>query len=157
MGKFIHTSVRLNTDLGRATRFVSNPEQLAKWLCDRTETSADSTRLLLAGVNNPEDCWNWHFEEIRREKMVIITCGDLFDSHESHSFTLEIQLMKCTSRTEYCSEIHIIQRGFDDSEADDGLRSMYAELWKVKLEVLRTLVNGKWVIQDRDLTLDMFR
>ncbi len=157
MKTFIHMSVRLNTDLGRATRLFTHPEQLSRWLCDHAEEATDHSGQLLAGVKTPEDCWHWHFEEIQRERKVTVAFNNIFGTVESPGFILEIQLMKCTSKTEYCSEIHLLQHEFEDSEAGDDLRRAYAEFWTEKLEKLRTLVNGKWIIEDRDLTLDLFR
>lgn len=157
MKKFIHTSVRLNTDLGRATGFFTHPGQLSRWLCDHAEEAVDNSGLMLAGIKTPEDFWHWDFEEIQREKKVTVAFNDIFSTEESLSFTLEIQLMKCTSTTEYCSEIHLMQHGFEDSETGDDLRRTYEGLWTEKLEKLRALVNGKWIIEDRDLSLDIFR
>lgn len=157
MEKFIHTSIRLNTDLGRATRYTTDPEQLSKWLCEGAAHAGGPSDIVLSGVKTPDDCWKWHLKEICREKTVIVTCSDLLGSAENRSYTLEIQLMKCTSQTEYCSEIHLIQRGFEDSEEEDSFRTAYTQLWQHKLEALRALVNGKWIIEDRDLTLDIFK
>lgn len=70
---------------------------------------------------------------------------------------VEIRSMKCTSLTEYCSEIHVMQSGFDETPEDEGLRDAYSALWQEKLDSLRRLVNGNWIIEDRDLTMDVFR
>lgn len=157
MDRFLHTSVRLNTDLGRATRFFSQPVQMTRWLCSNIEAAPDGTVLSLVEVINSEDRWEWCFEEIKREKSIRLQCSNFLQPDESAWFPLEIQLMKCTSLTEYCSEIHVIQHGFEESEPSNLLRSQYLELWKTKLEALRVLVNGKWIIEDRDLSLDMFK
>lgn len=157
MDRFLHTSIRLNTDLGRATRFFSQADQMARWLCCRAEAAPDGTSMRLIGVCDPEDRWQWDFTEIRREQVIRVNCDGFLQPEGGQQFELEIQLMKCTSLTEYCSEIHVIQRSFESTEDGDGQRSKYEELWRVKLDALRTLVNGKWIIEDKDLTLDIFK
>ncbi len=157
MDKFLHTSVRLNTDLGRATRFFTHPDQLQRWFCEKADLSPDGKEMKLGSISMPDDSWTWLFESVQRERHILLTCPDLFHKIENGSFAVEVQLMKCTSLTEYCSEIHILQRGFDASAEADALRACYGELWTQKLEALRTLVNGKWIIEDRDLTLEIFR
>ncbi len=97
------------------------------------------------------------FKVIEREKLITLHCSDFLSSGEEQWFPVEIQLMKCTSQTEYCSEIHVLQHGFEASEAGDQLRSQYLDLWRLKLEALRHTVNGKWIIEDKDLSLDIFK
>lgn len=157
MDRFLHTSIRLRTDLGRATRFFIKPDQLMRWLCDQAALSAKGTEMQLSAVNTAEDCWVWEIEEIDREKRITILCSDILQQGSTHRFPLEIRLMKCTSVTEYCSEIHLLQHGFEDTEAGNSLRAQYLNLWETKLEALRALVNGKWIIEDKDLTLDLFK
>lgn len=157
MNRFLHASVRLNTDLGRATRLFSQPAQMTRWLCGQAEVIQDGSVIILRGMNMHEDHWEWHLEEIIREKLISARCSNFLRPDENSWFSLEIQLMKCTSLTEYCSEIHVMQRGFDNSEAGDALRSDYLDFWKAKLETLRSLINGKWIIEDRDLSLDIFK
>lgn len=157
MDRFLHTSVRLRTDLGRATRFFIKPDQLMRWLCDQAVLSANGTDMQLSAVNTAEDCWVWKIEEIEPEKRITILCSDILQQGSTHRFPLEIRLMKCTSVTEYCSEIHLLQHGFEDTETGNSLRAQYLNLWETKLETLRALVNGKWIIEDKDLTLDLFK
>lgn len=157
MNRFMHTSIRLNTDLGRATRFFSKPDQMVRWLCSDAEAVSDGSAFSLSGVIASEDHWHWHIETIEREKCITVRCTDLLQSDSIAEFPLEIKLMKCTSLTEYCTEIHVLQYSFEDSEAGDTLRAQYLEFWRMKLEALRALVNGKWIIEDKDLTLDLFK
>lgn len=157
MDRFIHASVRLNTDLGRVTRLFSQPSHMTRWLCGQAEVIQGGSVIKLKDLNEPGDHWEWHIDEIVREKLISARCSDFLHQDENNLFPLEIQLMKCTSLTEYCSEIHVIQRGFDISEAGDALRSDYLDFWKAKLENLRSLINGKWIIEDRDLSLDIFK
>lgn len=157
MNRFMHTSIRLNTDLGRAARFFSKPDQIVRWLCSDAETAPDGSALFLSGAIAPGDHWQWHIETIEREKCITVRCTDLLQLDSTTEFPLEIKLMKCTSLTEYCTEIHVLQHGFEDSEAGDTLRARYLAFWRMKLEALRALVNGKWMIEDKDLTLDLFK
>jgi len=157
MDRFVHTSVRLNTDLGRATRFFTQPDQMIRWLCREIEVSPDKTEYDLSGIDDSENRWKWRFKVIEREKNIMLQCSDFLRPEEDLWFPVEIRLMKCTSLTEYCSEIHVLQHGFEATEAGDQLRSQYLEFWRLKLEALRFAVNGKWIIEDKDLSLDMFK
>lgn len=157
MNRFVHTAVRLNTDLGRATRFFTQPDQLIRWLCSGVEVSEDKKAFSLTGIDESEGAWLWRFEAIEREKNIVCVCSDYLGEAPDRWFPVEIKLMKCTSRTEYCSEIHILQQGFEDTEAEDQLRDRYLAFWRAKLEALRFAVNGKWIIEDKDLTLDVFK
>lgn len=157
MERFMHASVRLNTDLGRAYRLFIKPDQLTRWFCQGAALSPDGETLSLTGVQNPEDSWNWSIQESQREKMIRILCTDYFTPSLDKTLQLEIQMMKCTSLTEYCSEVHILLKGFEASDAGDALRSAYMDLWTAKMEALRSLINGKWFIEDKDLSLDIFK
>ncbi len=59
MDRFLHTSVRLNTALGRATRFFSPPDKKIRWLCSEVEISPDKTEYCLSGVDDSEARWKW--------------------------------------------------------------------------------------------------
>lgn len=155
MSKFLHTSVRLYSDLGRAYRSFTKTEQLSRWLAkDAAVTSTDT--LTLREVCTESVSWVWEITESERERILKANCTDCLHSDGAITYQLEIRFMKCTSLTEYCTEIHVLQYGFSDDEAGEEARAGYYTLWTEKLEALRRLINGNWIIQDRDLTLDVF-
>jgi len=156
MNRFIHASLRLYTDLGRATRFFLQPQQLTHWLCQEATPTADGKGMILRAPL-PERVWEWQLLAVKREESIEAVVSDFLTEHSQRQFRLEIRLMKCTSMTEYCSEIHLLQHGFGETEAESVLKDRYLALWQEKLETLRKHVNGKWIIEDRDLTLDLFR
>lgn len=157
MNRFLHTSVRLHTDLGRATRFFTTPQQLTKWFCGSAEADTSMRQLQLENIREDLGPWIWHLEHVEREVRIDGWLSDCMNVESDRRFRLEIRLMKCTSLTEYCSEIHVMQSGFDETPEDEGLRNAYSALWQDKLDSLRRLVNGNWIIEDRDLTMDVFR
>ena len=156
MDRFLHVSQRLYTDLGRTTRFFLQPQQLSRWLCQAASVSEDGKGLILTAPL-PDLVWEWQLLTVKREEYLEAAVTDFLTDNSTRRFQVEVCLMKCTSKTEYCSEIHLIQRGFGETEDESALRGRYLAFWQEKLEALRQHVNGKWVIEDRDLTLDLFR
>jgi hypothetical protein len=70
---------------------------------------------------------------------------------------LTFNMMKCTSKTEYCTEVHLIVATLDGTALSDDVE----KAWKAKaaqlIEQLRAHYNKDWVILDADLSLSQLR
>ena len=65
---------------------------------------------------------------------------------------VEVYFMPCTSETDYCTEIHVMHHDLSDED-----QLFYKGFWQRKLNELRQLCNGDWVIEDRDLSLSALK
>lgn len=141
---FIHTRIRLFCELHRAQRWLTHEDFLVKWLkeeMNQLEITDTLPREKVEGF--------WKSLDVQ---------GNLVKDR------LEFHMMPCASRTQYCTEIHLVvypdPGQFGLTEADTGgpsgevlevWRHSTMEMWKRRLESLRLCVNGDWVIEDRDL------
>jgi len=158
MSRFLHTSMRLNSDLRKAYRLFTLTEELEKWfakeikgsLADNEPLSGTFTELKLQFDNLTVES-TVPKEFIKFKFPVLLT--DQVSLELANEFLVEIKFMQCTTDTEYCTEIHLMQHGFGDTEESTQIREIYLNFWKTKLETLREMVNGSWVIKDSELTL----
>ena len=65
--------------------------------------------------------------------------------------------MQGTSKTEYCTEIHILHKGLKDNEEGMNAKKFFEVFWEEKLNIIRKYFNGDWVIEDRDLVLSVLK
>lgn len=127
---FIRLQTRLNTDIYGAYRSLTNPEKMLQWLGEKH----------MDLIGNPYQSVLWqNYGEYPNTK------------------TLEFYLMKCASKTEYCTEVHFLVK-FDTSleRTDAAYQAVHMESERI-LEALRKHFNKDWVIQDKDLTAGVFR
>jgi len=98
--------------------------------------------------------WKGRIRKKEFEKRLIVEFAfeSKIDAFTSNQVTMEVNFMRSASRTEFCTDIHVILKGFCDTEEGRMLRDGLAEYWRQRLEVLRALVNGNWVIGDNDLS-----
>lgn len=121
---FLRHQTRIIADVYRAYRFLTQPEAVGKW-CKRSYEVLDS---------NPYDQVTWRMT-----------------GSDGNALSLTFHLMKCASKTEYCTEIHVITTG----EVQD-LGDYRAEV-QLLLEDIRVYFNKSWVILDTDLTASQLR
>jgi len=141
---FIHTRIRLFCELHRAQRWLTHEDFMARWLKDE--------------MNQLE------ITDIEPREKIVGFWNSMDDQGNSLKDPVEFHLMTCASKTQYCSEIHLVvhpdparfgQRlgGMNEPEHQkiEAWRQAALVIWKQRLESLRQCVNGDWVIEDRDL------
>ena len=155
MEKFVHESVRLSCDLNRAMRMFLIQSLAEKWLGDvKIENKIGGTFQFKMIIDQNEiEIEDAEILEKKIERFIKIRVKvpKQFENFflEENSI-IEINFMQGTSRTEFCTEIHLLQKGFKDEESDK-IRYDFGMYWANKLELLRQEINGDWVIEDRDL------
>jgi len=159
MSKFIHVSTRLYCDLNAAQRMFLIGAKLEKWLCTKAEVENKTNGKFDVLIDTKSGSWDTagsvivekEYERLIKIRMKLperFAVGFVSDE----ASVVEINFMQGTSRTEYCTEVHLIHRGFEDSDEGEKAREGLKELWEEALEKLRAEINGDWVIEDRDLT-----
>jgi len=160
MSLFLHTSTRLYTDVRKAYTRFTKVEELEKWFAqDIQETPSVGQSLSGTFEELDKNFSNLTYSALNKEENIRFSCPFNLVENDSNNdnYEVEIKFMQCTSETYYCTEIHLMQYGFDDTEESIHARTVYLEFWKNKLDVLRELINKDWVIQDSELTLRCFK
>ncbi len=121
---FLRHQTRIMADVYRAYRFLTVPEAVGKW-CKR------SYEVL---------------ERMPYEQVIWRVTGS-----DGVTLSLSFHLMKCASKTEYCTEIHVVTT--TDAANLEGYKDEVEQL----LEMLRVYFNKTWVILDTDLTASQLR
>ena len=140
----IHARTRLFCELHRAQRWLTQQDFLMKWLMEETD----------------------HYEivEVESRERVEILWSTRDASSKTFRDRVVLHMMLCASRTQYCTEIHVVaypdsERFHQEVQGDPAsetarIHQWQADTlaqWKRRLENLRKCVNGDWVIEDRDL------
>lgn len=146
---FIHKSTRLNCDLTMAYRHFVVDKLANNWLGDNCELSLKSKTFDF--TSEERNHMGTTVEDFNREEILIIK---LADDKCDKDMKVEITFMKCSSRTEFCSEIHIVHKGF---ELKDDDYTYYSKYWDESLDKLRKIHNRDWVITDGDLSLGILQ
>lgn len=143
MKKFIHQSTRVNSEIFMAYQMFTKKEKIELWLCDEATVADDHYELQM---NDEKFSFNNRGSRIlsknRDEKIVI-------EWHDEGVSEVEINFMQCSSRTKFCTEIHVLHKGLSTVEQ----QQFYQQFWQEALDTLRYYYNKDWVITDRDLTL----
>ncbi|MGB3366020.1 MAG: SRPBCC domain-containing protein [Acidaminobacteraceae bacterium] len=146
---FIHKSTRLNCDLTMAYRYFAVDKLANKWMSNDCEIN------LKTRVYNFKSQERNHtgttIEDFNREEILILNLSDNLCDKE---MKVEITFMKCATRTEFCSEIHVVHKGFDLKD-DDYM--YYQNYWEEALDMLRKIHNRDWIIADGDLSLGILQ
>lgn len=155
MENFIHKSVRLSCDINRAMRMFLVETNVRKWL------DGASVEHKIGG--------NFMFDIQLSDEVISLSQGTIISKEfeklikikirvpdkmrtafiEEYS-VIEFNFMQGTSRTEFCTEIHLLHRGLNPESSGDYIGELET-FWANKMEKLRYLMNGDWVIEDRDL------
>lgn len=146
---FIHKKVRLNASITQAMRFFLIDREVSKWLGQATIDNKVGGRYALT-LSYDDKKWTSETTILEKDferliKFDMITPG-------SESALVEINFMPCTSKTEYCTEIHLIHRNVPENE-----QNYMSAFWDEKLDILRQYFNKDWVIEDRDLVLSVLK
>jgi len=147
---FIREGTRLNASVGQGMRFFLIEKEINKWL--------GKSICVNNKVNQPYHI-EFEHEGLKWESSTILLEKDFekkikFDmiSPEAQKSTVEVYFMPCTSETEYCVEIHVMHYNLSQNE-----KEFFQGFWRSKLNDLRQIFNGDWVIEDRDLILSVLK
>lgn len=127
---FLRKSVRLNTDVYGAFRYLTKATYIEKW-------------------------WHEMPDKIEGEPYEHVTW--MLESSEGSWIKMEFHIMRCAVKTEYCTEVNLVIPFDKDTEKSS---EAYVEIQRFGthvLEMLRVHFNKKWVITDKDLSLSEFR
>lgn len=157
MIRFLHEVTRLYTHTTRAYKIFTNEKELSKWHDEayQVDFSVGGAFEVTQNVNKQKiRSIGSTFEAFEREALLVIKWKDDF-CFQSEGSSVEIRIMSATSETEYCTEIHVVHKGLEQLE--DEVVNIYIMFWRQLLESVRQSVNGDWIIQDSELTLDCFK
>lgn len=150
MKNFGHYKVRLNASITQAMRFFLIEREVEKWFASKA--SIENKKLGKYHLEFSQNGVNFISHTIilekdfeRRLKFDMMTPG-------LNKTSVEIFFMPCTSKTEYCTEIHVLHRDLVEEE-----ELFFQSFWENKLDVLRAYFNKDWVIEDRDLVLSVLK
>ena len=160
MSKFIHKSVRLNTSITQAMRFFLIKKEVDKWLGDVCLIENKKGGIYHLTFTHGKKCWESKTEILEKDFERFIKLGMEIPEEFSLGFEnslIEISFMQGTSKTEYCTEIHILHKGLKDNEEGMNAKKFFEVFWEEKLNIIRKYFNGDWVIEDRDLVLSVLK
>lgn len=145
---FIHKMVRLNASMTQAMRFFLIEKSIEKWMAEPIQVENKSKGQYQLNLTFQGQTWESKglILDKQFERSIQFT---FFESNQHQSF-VEVFFMPCTSKTEYCTEIHLIHKESSDMD-------FMHRFWDEKLNELRKLFNDDWVIEDRDLVLSTLR
>lgn len=146
--KFIHHKVRLNASITQGMRYFLMTKEVNKWLgqCDVESKVGGGYNLDLAF---DDVTWKSHGTLVEKEFEKRILFNMM--TPQNNVTEVEVYFMPCTSKTEYCTEIHLMHRHTgSETEFMDAF-------WRNKLDILRQYFNKDWVIEDRDLVLSVLK
>ena len=146
---FIHKFTRLNCDLTMAYRYFVVNKLANLWLGGECEIDLKKKKFdFKTGDRNH---YSSSVVDFNREEILVIRLAD--DSSDK-DMTIEVNFMKCSSRTEFCTEIHLVHKGFDIKDED---YKYYENHWGLALDKLREIHNKDWIISDNDLSLGILQ
>lgn len=142
-GVFLMESVRLKSYKSTAMWHFTREKDMKKWLGENTAVNEAFSEFDMYDRKVSMKIIHKDYDSLL--KMILLD-GD-------KSYEVEVYLMNCTSLTEFCTQINLIQKGFDSNEE----RDLYKKFWHEKLNNLRFIFNGSWIIEDKDLILSCLR
>lgn len=148
--KFIHKKVRLNASITQAMRFFLIEKEVTKWLGNAQIDNKNGGFYNIELAYNDKK-WSSH-TTILEKSFERLLKFDMITPEAQISGPVEVNFMPCTSKTEYCTEIHLIHRNVPDQE-----QRVMENFWNEKLNLLRQHFNDDWIIEDRDLILSILR
>lgn len=153
---FLHQSVRLACDLNRAMALFTRESLVEKWLDHpKIVNKVGGQYSFDLTIDNQPMTLTGKIVKKTFEKQVVVALESTENQLAqwfANGIILEVNLMMSASRTEYCTDVHLIQRGFEDDENGHKARDKFIGFWQEKLEVLRQEINGDWVIDDKELS-----
>lgn len=148
--KFIHKKVRLNASITQAMRFFLIEKEVMKWL-GNAQIDNKNGGIYHLELQHHDKKWSSHTTILEKSFERLIKF-DMITPEAQISGPVEVNFMPCTSKTEYCTEIHLIHRNVPDQE-----QNIMDEFWSEKLDNLRVYFNKDWHIEDRDLVLSVLK
>ncbi|BEP30056.1 hypothetical protein [Helicovermis profundi] len=145
---FIHKSVRLSGDAIKAYRYFSVSSLASKWLNEEIQISLKNktfdfkNRIIKSTA----------IASYKREKNLSIN----IETYNGNKTLVEFSFMKCGPNTEFCTEIHLIQKEFEETKDQDTI-NFFSKFWDEKLDALREIFNKEWIIEDDDISLPYFK
>lgn len=149
--KFIHQKVRINASITQAMRFFLIEKEMNKWFTEKAVVESKKGGLYHLDLSFNEKTWQSHTILLKKdfERMIKF---DMITPEAFQSGPVEVNFMPCTSKTEYCTEIHLVHKNIPQDEQNE-----MNDFWATKLGKLRQIFNGDWVIEDRDLILSVLK
>lgn len=148
--QFIHDKVRLNASITQSMRFFLIGREIDKWL-----GKAVAAENKIGGIYHLElehEDHKWSSETTILEKDFERLFKFEFVTPKGILTLVEVFFMPCTSKTEYCTEIHLMHKGVSSEE-----EAFIQSFWHDKLNLLRQIFNKDWIIEDRDLVLSVLK
>ena len=122
---FVRNKTRLKGDIYTVIRSLTMREKISKW------TTANPDEI----VKSKDQRIDW-----------IVSYGS------DKTMECQFHLMRCTSETEYCTEVHLLSMVSNESEVE-----AIDAFSKALLEELRVSYNKTWVIGDNELNASIFK
>jgi len=148
--KFIHKKIRLNASITQAMRFFLVEKEVSKWLGNAQIDNKIGGNYNIDLEHNDKN-WSSH-TTILEKSFERLLKFDMMSPEAQISGPVEVNFMPCTTKTDYCTEIHLIHRNVPDQE-----QLIMDNFWTTKLDKLRQHFNGDWHIEDRDLVLSVLK
>ena len=148
---FIRSSVRLNASITQGMRFFLIENQIEKWLGKAIKVENKLKGIYHLKLEDQGLFWESQTTILEKDFEKCIKF-DMMSPETQKSNLVEVYFMPCKSKTNYCTEIHVMHYGLTDEE-----KVFFQGFWQRKLNDLRQLCNGDWVIEDRDLSLSALR
>jgi hypothetical protein len=150
MKNFGHYKVRLNASITQAMRFFLIGKEINKWFGES---------ILVENKKGGVYHLKFKHQDVTFESQTILLEKDFerrikFDMMTPglNASSVEVFFMPCTSKTTYCTEIHVVHRDVMEEEQE-----FLESFWLDKLDALRQYFNEDWVIEDRDLVLSVLK
>ncbi len=157
MGKFVHQYTRLNTTITQSIRYFLIEKEVNKWFGDVINIENKTGGSFNLKLSFEDNSWISNSIIIEKEFEKLLKLDFQVPESMKQFFeysVVDIFFMLGTAKTEYCTEIHVIHKGF---LLDENTLEFFNRFWKEKLEVLRKHFNGDWIIEDRDLILSVLK
>ncbi|WP_240839389.1 SRPBCC domain-containing protein [Acidaminobacter sp. JC074] len=139
----------MNASITQSMRFFLIEKEVAKWLGQATIENKTGGKYLL---NLEFEDKRWASDTVLLEKVFESRLKfDMITAEAKLPSSVEFNFMPCTSKTEYCTEIHLIHRNTGEDQ------DIMSRFWDEKLDKLRKHFNNDWVIEDRDLVLSVLK
>lgn len=129
---YLRNTTRLSCDVYGAYRQLIHPDKIANWL-NGVELSINK----IEGTMYSEVKWS-----------VVLASGESCD--------LAFHMMKCTQKSEYCTEVHLVTTTQETRQCELTVDSIYNECSLAILDALRVHFNKDWVIEDKDIHSSLF-
>lgn len=144
MPKFIHHQTRVNETIYNTFRMFTQEDKLVQWFCDQADLKAEKFEIVISTEEFDLRTHESIILSMKKDEKIVLRWKDSITESISE---VEITFMQCSSKTRYCTEVHVIHKDLSDNHFE-----FYENFWKNALDALRYYYNYDWVIEDKDLT-----